>query len=263
MIAVLACCIACAASPGGGCSPWIHQAKSACMVTSRGVSGVSRSCSRTCSPSAVVLTLDSTEPGSAVSAQVTARPRSRDRSPDRVSTCSPTSAAPSGRTIAAAAVGSTVASVTSRPAGCARGKGAVADGTNSRSATSWHSAASPAKGRLTMTSWTPPGSPWQALYLLPEPHGHGCRGLYSPSARWRAFVLVTAATLAGAPRHAHDYHPAGSRQSRPAEQPGQPPHHDDRGDRDNPGHQVGGRVQQHSIGAGLYPVAQAPQHGGE
>ncbi len=62
---------------------------------------------------------------------------------------------------AAAAIGSTVASVTSPPS--RNGSLAVADGTNSRSATSSHSAAKPSKGLVTITLAAPPAAPWQAL----------------------------------------------------------------------------------------------------
>ncbi len=92
----------------------------------------------------------------------------------------PTNATPSDRTRLAAAIGSTVASVTSRSADTSRGSGAIADGTNSRSATSSHSAESPSNGRLTTTSTGPPAAPWQALERRPDPHGQGCREL-SPS----------------------------------------------------------------------------------
>ena len=58
----------------------------------------------------------------------------------------------------------------------AGGSGAVAEGTNSRSATSSVSAASPANGRLTIRS-AASADPWHALYRRPEPHGQGWRGL--------------------------------------------------------------------------------------
>ncbi len=82
-------------------------------------------------------------------------------SPDRVCTCRPTNGTSSPRIRPAAAIGSTVASVTSRPS--LTGSFATADGTNSRSAISSHSAARPSNGRDTITSVAPPGAPWQAL----------------------------------------------------------------------------------------------------
>ena len=122
-------------------------------------------------------TTGSTAPASASSAQRSARAMSRLTSLDRVCTCMPISAAPSARTSAAAAIGSTVASVTSRSAGFASVSGAVADGTNSRSAISSHSPARPSSGRATGTSTGPLELPWHALYRLPEPQGQGWRGL--------------------------------------------------------------------------------------
>jgi len=74
----------------------------------------------------------------------------------------PTNATPSDRTRLAAAIGSTVASVTSRSPDTSSGSGTVADGTNSRSATSSHSPAS-LERPLTATSTGPPAAPWQAL----------------------------------------------------------------------------------------------------
>ena len=71
---------------------------------------------------------------------------------------------PSCRVSAAAAPGSTLASVTDGTS--ARGSmsvsGALADGRNSRSAISSVSAASPAKGRVTIRS-AASADPWQAL----------------------------------------------------------------------------------------------------
>ena len=100
----------------------------------------------------------SADPGSASRAQRSARATSADRSPERVCTCMPSRTSPFGRTSAADAPGSTVAIVAGRPS--RDGSGAVADGRNSRIATSSHSAASPANGRMTITS-SP--APWQAL----------------------------------------------------------------------------------------------------
>ena len=106
----------------------------------------------------VVGTTGSADPGSASRVQRRARAMSADRSPERVWTCMPSRTSPFGRTSAADAPGSTVATVACCPSRV--GSGAVADGRNSRIATSSHSAARPAKGRVTITS-SP--APWQAL----------------------------------------------------------------------------------------------------
>ena len=134
-----------------------HQVKSAWIVRSTGASASRTSCRRTASPP-VGGTTGSAVPGSASRAQRSARAMSADRSPERVCTCMPSRTSPFGRTRAADAPGSTVATVACCPSRV--GSGAVADGRNSRIATSSHSAARPANGRVTITS-SP--APWQAL----------------------------------------------------------------------------------------------------
>jgi len=72
-------------------------------------------------------------------------------------TWSPSQTSPLSRTIAGAAIGSSEPRVTARSP---TRSGAVAEGTNSRSATRSRSAAIPSKGRTTNT---PPADPWHAL----------------------------------------------------------------------------------------------------
>ena len=107
---------------------------------------------------------DSTDDGSAARAHSSAAARSRDRSPVCVCTCMPSRIERSDRVNAAAAPGSTLATVTDGMSarGSIRVSGALAAGRNSRSAISSVSAASPAKGRVTIRS-AASADPWQAL----------------------------------------------------------------------------------------------------
>ncbi len=104
-------------------------------------------------------------PGSSwASAASSTAARSRDGSPKLCTTCSASQTSPLSRTMAGAAIGSSVQSWTLRSAySPVSGSGAVADGTSSRSATTSHSEASPSKGRATNTIDAPPGAPWHAL----------------------------------------------------------------------------------------------------
>ena len=102
-------------------------------------------------------------PGSASSAAVSTAARSRLGSPNACCTCSPSQIAPSSRTSAGAAPGSSVHSSTERSGSDFRVSGAVAAGTNSRIAITSHSPGIPAKGRAVNTGGGPDGSPWHAL----------------------------------------------------------------------------------------------------
>src|SRR5690606_25061433 len=117
-----------ATTSGAGSAPssdgGIHQPKSVCTVTSSGASGSIRSCRRTSSPTTPGPTTGSADPGSACCAQRSAFATSADRSPECACTCMPSRIDPSGRTTAAAAPGSTVASVTGASPGARSGSGA-------------------------------------------------------------------------------------------------------------------------------------------
>src|SRR5689334_11260978 len=117
-------------------------------------------------------------PGSASSALSSTAARSRLGSPKPCWTCSPSQTEPSSRARAGAAIGSSEHSWTLRPSATPSlsVSGAVAAATISRMAIRSHSPARPANGRATYVGTGPAALPWQALYLRPEPHGHGWRG---------------------------------------------------------------------------------------
>ena len=131
-----------------------HHSKPSCTVISSG-SSATRSCRRTPAPGG---STSPTTPGSSVaSAFSSTAARSREGSPNECRTCRPSHTSPLSRTIAGAAIGSSEPRVTVRSP---TRSGAVADGTNSRSATRSRSAASPSNGRTTKA---PPADPWHAL----------------------------------------------------------------------------------------------------
>ena len=102
-------------------------------------------------------------PGSSVaSAFSSTAPRSRAGSPYWWATCRPSQIAPDSRTIAGAAIGSSVHSRTSRSVPFTS-SGTVAAGTSSRRAITSHSPGMPSKGRLTNAGAAPPAAPWHAL----------------------------------------------------------------------------------------------------
>ena len=176
LMAALACSTAARASAPRKSVPSNQKSNVSCTVTGKALVGSSRSCNR--GPSGTGGPAWTVDPGSASNAARNARPASALGSALASVVCM---ASRSGRRPGRVrARPSATASPRARfdpGVYSARRTGAVAAETISRRAIQSPSPGSPARGRVT-NSRAPSRRrfPWHALYRLPEPHGHGCRG---------------------------------------------------------------------------------------